>query len=221
MTRDNVVVDVPVDSAECLREILQRLEKELKLTQATIGVGHNPKEADIAVKWALKNCPPSIKLFEDNMVDETPEIKKAENALHGSNDEGAKIMQTLQLIKKHKLFFDALKQSSPNTYNSIAIAIQALAKLVEDKKTNHVQEGSKIADKILKALEKHHEKTMQRHGKDIQKELNRSHEEHSEEKKAAWGRTYMSHKRKEREAHNAIKGDYPMLAHILKKESKL
>ena len=225
MMNHHIIAKIPVDNADCLKEIIETLAKDLRLRDTTIGVGETPKQAEKAVEWALQNAKNSIKVYVPSETDaenlpENEDIKKAENDLSGTEEETNKIAQTVELIKKNKIFFEALKQASPNVYNSIALAMQALARLIAEKKDGHIQQGSKLADKIKSALEKHHEKELKRVAKDLQRVLDKEHSKHTEEDKAKSTKLIKEKLKQKRQEemgrHKQLLEKYPLLAAVIK-----
>lgn len=69
---DDFIVEIPLESAEILKKIYEELQSNLEITP-TIGVGNDIRQADIAVKWAFKNMPGRIKIYEPWMEEDKKE----------------------------------------------------------------------------------------------------------------------------------------------------
>jgi len=74
----DLIVEIPLDSANILRDAHARLEHELEIS-TTIGVGDDLKYAKMALDWAVENRPGTIKVME-------PVIEKEAKKLDDKDD---------------------------------------------------------------------------------------------------------------------------------------
>lgn len=199
------IVELPIEAAEVLREIHERLQDDVGI-KPEIGVGENSHQAAEAVAFAKENAPGSIKVYSPEMTDEESESVKDPEVAVGPDDVMAKseqpyqsvspedkqkIGQTLAMIQQNKELFDQMKQQSPEVYASIVGVVQSLTAMIEHDKIAKEQVLVDMIDQINTQVRKEKAKKIKSHAKEINKEIKRQSKEQSkedEEKYAAMGK---------------------------------
>lgn len=186
----NEIVTIPVDQAETIRELHQRLNEEARCP-CSVGVGENAEQALEALHYADKNAPDTIKVYDFNMADgesldvKTPDVataeeevvKKSEKYVPVSDEQRIKVAQILKEVQQNKDFFTQIQQQSPEVYASIVSVVQSLTAILQGDKEAKEKHVAKMIEKINKQLDNHSGKAHGKVAKEIQKIIDRESDE--------------------------------------------
>ena len=201
LIQGNEIVELPIEAAEVLREIHERLNTELNI-KPEIGVGEDSQQANKALEYAKKSAPGTIKVYKPDMEEESslsvkePEVavgpddivKKSEDQYNPvSQGDKEKIAQTLALVQHNKDLFDQMQQQAPEAYQGVVSVIQSLALILQQDKIAKEQQLVEMLDKLNEQVKKEREnkakgqkkkfdKQIKRHGKVQDKEKQESHD---------------------------------------------
>lgn len=183
MIEGNEIVELPLDAAEVLKEIHDRLSQEIGL-DCEIGVGEDSRQANEALNYAKKNARGSIKVYrpefeeesEENAADEIPQdikeiISKSEKYQPIDENDRQKITQILLIIQQNKLIFDQLKLQDPQVYAGIVSLVQSINGILQYDKVAKEQHLAEMLDKLNKQVQKEKQKQVKSHGKEIDRHL--------------------------------------------------
>lgn len=230
---DEIVV-LPINQAEVIKEIDERLTKEVKLN-ATIGVGEDSQQAKEALDYAHENAPGTIKVYRPDMNAEkelavkpldvaTSEqdvpMQKSESYVAISDDEKKQIAQILASVQQNKQTFDQLQAQAPEAYAAIVSVIQSLVLMVQEDKKAKEEHIAKMIEKINKYVNRSEKKLADKHGKEIQKEVDNHYKERSKEdqKKSDIFYEQRKQKRTAQRAHIASNPQANILYSLLKEK---
>lgn len=188
--KGNEIVTLPVDQAETVKEIHQRLAEEAHCP-CSVGVGEDAKQALEALQYADANAPDTIKVYDFHMsegadLDVKPQtvaegeqdiVKKSEKYIPVSDDQRVKVAQILNEVQQNKDFFDQLKQQSPDVYASIVSVVQSLTAIMQGDKEAKEKHVAKMIEKINKQLDNHSGKKHEKVAKEIQRAIDKEGDE--------------------------------------------
>ena len=181
------IVELPIEAAEVLREIHERLQQEVGI-KPEIGVGEDSHQAAEAMAFAKENAPGAIKVYSPDMTEESSESVKEPEVAVGPDDlmakseqpyqsvspeDKQKIGQTLAMIQQNKELFDQMRQQSPEVYASIVGVVQSLTAMIEHDKIAKEQVLVDMIDQINTQVRKEKAKKIKGHAKEINRELKR------------------------------------------------
>jgi hypothetical protein len=191
----NEIVELPIDAAEVLREIHERLQEEVGI-KAAIGVGEDSQQAAEAVAFAKENAPGSIKVYSPEMTEESSESVKEPEVAVGPDDVMAKseqpyqsvspedkekIGQTLAMIQQNKPLFDQIREQSPEVYASIVGVVQTLTQIIQYDKVAKEQAVVQMLEEINEHVRKEKAKKVKGHAKEINSHIKRHMKSQSKE----------------------------------------
>ena len=141
--QSDIVIDLPLDNAEILKEIHYRIEDELDMS-ATIGVGDELKDAKLACDWAIKNRPGTIKVMEPSIAEEAKESSEDDKYDHFepadvAMDEEGRPVNIKKSEQKHD-WADESETISPQMRQKVAKIVQMLQQKKEY--LNQLQESN-------------------------------------------------------------------------------
>jgi nucleotidyltransferase/DNA polymerase involved in DNA repair len=125
----DIIIDLPLDNAEILKDIHYRLEDELDMS-VTIGVGDELSDAKLACDWAIKNRPGTIKVMEPAIADETKESSDDDKYDHfepadvAMDEEGRPV--NIKKSEKTQDWADDSEAISPEMRQKVARIVQML-----------------------------------------------------------------------------------------------
>lgn len=162
--KGDVIAELPVEDAEILKEICQRIKAEAKLA-CTIGVGDDTREASIALQDAQKNRK-NIKVFTKDLnedektvaTSEDDKIYKAEEFSPIDNLDREKLRQAVRLLSQNKELFEQVKQTAPDLHEAVTHVALSLAEIVHADKERKQKESDKMVDTVNKHLETNNKK---------------------------------------------------------------
>lgn len=158
----SVLVQLPIESIEVLKEIKERLHKEAGIRFSSIGLGESVSDALVAMKEAGKDN--TIKVFRPEMAEQ--EVEPQSVAVGGSDqpitkaeitpDAQKMISNLVGSLNDHKDYVESLKQVNPEAYESIVEVMQALAAMVghikdTQARKNHEDERARL-EKVVNSV---------------------------------------------------------------------
>ncbi len=126
----DIIIELPIEQADVIRDIHSRIQDDLE-TSTTIGVGDELKDAKLALDWAVKNRPGTIKVMEP-MIAETKASSDDEDKYDYQEPEQVAIEQESRPIPIHKSeddkedWADDSESIAPETKEKIATIVKML-----------------------------------------------------------------------------------------------
>ncbi len=165
--RGNLVVEVPMNEAECLREIQEQISEKCNI-QPTIGVGSDMTEAQMAFKYAETEAPGHIKVYDSEVAQSIntqqdfaaanpdDKVRKAEgddDYTPISDEDKLKVKQALQMIKNNKPLFDQMKQQAPEVYAGVVAIVSSLQMIFQEEKIKRDQKVAEVIQNLADAMQ--------------------------------------------------------------------
>jgi hypothetical protein len=192
--RGNLIVEIPIAEAECLKDIQEQMMDKSHIS-SSIGVGSSMEEAQMAFRYADKNSPGHIKVYDTDVMQSIDidqdfaaanpddKVRKSEDDFNPiSDDEKLKVKLALEMIKQNKPLFDQMKQQAPEVYAGVVGIISSLQLILQEEKVKRDQKVAEVIESLANAMqqkrdEKNKKDTHDIIGNlDIDKQLNDSHQ---------------------------------------------
>lgn len=160
----DIYFQLPVDEADALKIICQRLKDEERMW-SRIGVGESVTQAEEAHEHLVFTEDFGIKVYEFKEIrkDEEPLVKADEDQwlnLDGSSTQ--KILQFLSVLKQNQPVIQQIAQMNPEIYQGIIGVVTSLSQIIELDKQSKDKHLDKTANEINQHIEelykKHHER---------------------------------------------------------------